>query len=214
MGNDPINGWDPTGENSEAGFDRMAAANRKLGVAIHGRVIGTGADPGPLRLATEWATGTGPANRTLTGQSTFVQNFKNSRSVNKLRSYVYDKFNGNPPDGGSYTEYGNRFDTEYFDPRTSLEEHFLGSYSANVSIENGEMTFVISNKSTTTSFFYGTIVGKFNELTGANVPKVPSYDRQQFGPGGTMEQTITWTERVIPRGEGDSNNNDGPKKNK
>ncbi len=188
----------------------MAAANRKLGVAIHGRVIGTGADPGPARLAAEWAFEKGPAKRTLDGSTSFAQNLSQSRSINTIRQKFLNDFDGSPQNGDSKSYQMTFGPREYI--QAGPEEHFLGSYSVTVEVADEEFNFTVTNRSSRSSFFAGTPARWLNKKIGFDlIPQAQSLEREQtkLGGGNTV-QTITWTEN--PTSSNNENTGAGSKK--
>lgn len=162
-------------------------------------MFGTEDDPTAWRLGGEWLTGTGPADRELKDQHRFTRRFQKSATVGRMRDYLYEKYDGHPKDGDFVDNYAAEFNWEYLDPRSTSEEHLLGSWAGEAHVRDGRIHFKIKNKSGTHSFFQGNPLSELRERTGLPIPTVPDYERSEFGPGGTTSQTITWSEPVIPR---------------
>ena len=129
-----------------------------------------------------------PESRHLDLSSSFTQKFIRSDSVSNFREFAYDKFSSGGSALNGVSDYGFRFDTEFFSTDTTMQEHFVGSWSGSAVLMDGEITFSIQNESSMTSFAYGTVLER------VGLPSVPSYDRSDFGPGATITQSIVWTE--------------------
>lgn len=121
--------------------------------------------------------------------------------VVQVRDAIYDKFDGHPPDGGSYTDFGVVMDPddELIDPDTTWEEHFLGSFDGNAHIRDERIYYTIENESDVHSLLGGRFIDDLNERNGWNLWTAPEYTRDQFPMGGQTKQTITWSEPVVPR---------------
>jgi hypothetical protein len=172
----------------------MATANLKLATAAHDRLVGTATNPGPTRLAVEWAFEKGPAKRSLDGSTSFAQNLSRSRSINTIRQKFLNDFDGSPQNGDSKSYQMTFGPREYI--QAGPEEHFLGSYSVTVEVADEGLNFTVTNRSSRTSFFAGTPARWLNKEIGFDlIPQAQSLEREQTKlDGGNTVQTITWTE--------------------
>lgn len=162
-------------------------------------LTGTPDDPTAIRLGWEWFSEKGPEHRELSDDHRFTRRLKNSESVNQFRDFIYNKYDGHPPDGGSVTNYSAAYDNgDYVNPNTITEERFLGTWRGDAFVDDGQILFIITNESDWHSFFEGRLAEEANKR-GWNFPTAPELKREQWGPGGQTTQRITWTEPVIPR---------------
>jgi len=160
-------------------------------------LTGTPDDPTAFRLGWEWLTEKGPEHRELDESHQFTQRFMRSPMVAQIRNAIYRKYDGHPPDGGSYTDFGANMDWEYLDP--NAEQQFLGSFVGDAYIRDGRIYFEIENESDLHSLFGGHFIEDFNKKWGTNIPTAPERKREEWGPGGQTSQRITWSEPVVPR---------------
>jgi len=155
---------------------------------------GSPADPGPGRLATEWATGRGPETRVLGPESSFSQEFVEAPSVRGyLREYLGD---WRQREGGVAGVYRNPPDrrarfglTEFMDDLAAGNgaSHFVGTWGVRGERRGDRIGWAAENDTDTTSFFYG------RPLREAGLPHVPAYPRRTPRPGGRTHQTIQFS---------------------
>lgn len=169
---------------------RTAAGFAKT--AVRALRPGSNDDPGPGRLAAEWATGLGPQKRVMEPDSSFSREFVEAPSVRgHLRDYLSDWAQR---EGGLVGEYVNppdrraRFGANEF--AMDLEagngaSHFVGSWGVHGERRGDQVDWEAENDTDTTSFFYGTPLRK------AGLPVVPSYARPL--PGGRIHQSIRFS---------------------
>ena len=174
--------------------ERQQAATDAVGKAVGSAALlplriarpGTETDPGPGRLAAEWALGSGPERRILGLDSSFSREFVQAPSVQdyvRRQTGAWRQANGIQ---GSYTP-----DTRAtFGPKQFVEDglaangaaHFVGSWGVSGARRGEGIDWQAENDSDTTSFFGGT------PLRAAGLPVVPSYARPW--PGGRTHQSI------------------------
>lgn len=167
--------------------------------AIRGVRPGSPTDPGPGRLAAEWATGGGPERRVLGPESAFSREFVEAPSVRRyLEQYVRD---WREQEGGLTGAYSNppnqraKFGaTEFMDDLVAGNgaSHFIGTWGVQGRRRGDQIDWAAENDTDTTSFFYGR---PFREI---GLPHVPSYPRYAPGglgprPGGRTHQTIEFS---------------------
>ena len=188
VGADPVNKADPTGMQSckllcgllQEGLDGAVAGVR--GAIDH--MVGTPDDPGTARMSANWATGQGPDRLEFGPESRNTQELKASSGVSAARNFLYDKYDGAPPDGGGVSNYRVKFGLEGYATSRTAAEQFVGSYRVDISVADGIANYTITNNSSFRPFAYGV---------------APAWERSFFRPMGNMHQTYRWSEPIIRR---------------
>ena len=133
-------------------------------------------------LTMDWAFGTGLENRTFNNDKT-ADAFRDAWKVNEAREFFYNKYSGvSDLTGASVTEYGAKFGMEgLFRAGLDPIEQFVGSYSVDIHVVDGNLQFILRNPTSFKSLMYG--IG-------------PDWSRSTFRLGGNMEQTYIFTEPI------------------
>ncbi|MDZ4151306.1 RHS repeat-associated core domain-containing protein [Methylicorpusculum sp.] len=176
VGNNPFNRTDPSG--------LIAADARMLAGKIGGYMWGSSQDPRPAQLTYNWVTGTGPANYSFGPDSANTVEMQTAPGVSAARDFLYNKYDGSPPEGSTVQGYRASFGLNGLFTADTLAEQFVGSYSVDIKVSNGQANFSLSNNSSFQSFLYG-------------IPL--EWERNTFlsdtsTPMGNMRQTYTWSE--------------------
>jgi hypothetical protein len=135
-GNDPLNYVDPTGEAGK----------------LADYAWGTSEDPRPLQMSYNWATGSGPLTYEFGPDSVNTIEMMTAPDVSDARDYLYNKYEGAPPEGGYVTNYGVSFGFRGLFTADTLAEQFVGSYRIDIDVSNGQANFSLGNNSSFTSF--------------------------------------------------------------
>lgn len=134
-----------------------------------------------------WATGMEVPNNTLyfNEGSQQVEDLKNSPAVNEARQDMTGPCKNDSAEKDK--PFGAR---DYLSAETSTE-HFVGSHRVNaVRNPNGSVTFTVTNQTSMGSF-----LRIFENLSGGRIDTDwTSYGRDDFGPGGNLDQVYVWTE--------------------
>ena len=183
---------------SQANEERAAAqaasriASGVVKTVAHVARPGSEDDPGPGRLATEWATGAGPQKRVLGPDSSFSREFVQAPSVRRhLRDYVEDwrrrdddmsNAYANPPD--KRATFGVReFMSDLYAGNGAT--HFVGSWGVEGDRRGDRVDWRAENDTDATSFMYG------RPLRDAGLPSTSSWSRPL--PAGRTHQTIQFS---------------------
>lgn len=178
--NDEGNGPSPNNKGDKSDHD----AGGLIGlVADVGGSIGAVAG-----MTYDWATGSGPANRTFGPGSIQVREMMGAPGVNAARDFFYNIKNAEVLAVGNYAglqevaNYRASFGLVGLLTANSLTQQFVGSYRVDIiPINQGaDLNFELTNTTSMKSFLYG--IG-------------PAYERSTFGWGGNMSQTYSWTEK-------------------
>jgi len=188
VGNDPVNGTDPTGMQIACplcgriieGVEDVA--ERARGVVDH--MWGTEEAPGTARMTANWLTGQGPDNLEFGPDSPNTQELMASSGVAGARDFLYEKYDGAPPDGGGVSNYAVNFGLEGYATSRTAAEQFVGSFRVDISVSDGRANYTITNNSSFRSFAYGV---------------APAWERSSFRPMGNMRQTYRWSEPIVRR---------------
>ncbi len=191
VANDPVNLTDPTGMQScevlcgllQKGLDGAVA---KVEGAVN-HMWGTAEDPGTARMTVNWATGQGPDHVEFGPDSRNTQELMASTGVSEARDYLYNKYDGAPPDGGAVTNYAVDFGLEGYATTRTAAEQFVGSFRIDIQVADEGASYTATNNSSFRSFAYGI---------------APAWERSTFRPMGNMRQTYRWSEPVVRRRSG------------
>jgi hypothetical protein len=112
-----------------------------------------------------------------------VEDLKGAPGVNNARDAFFEK-NKNASSGQYQALSNYKADFGFsglWAAGGNSTQQFIGSYRVDITPTSDQHynTFVVTNTTSATSFFYGA---------------APSWEREQFAPGGNMVQTYTWQE--------------------
>lgn len=141
-----------------------------------------GAFKNAASMSTDWALGTGDANRTFGPGSVQVADMQDAPGVNGARDLFYQKNADAIANGGTLepvTNYAAKFGLWDLLTTSSPTQQFVGSYRVDINPTESALQFTVTNNSSFKSFGYGI---------------APAWERSSFGPGGNMRQTYQWTE--------------------
>ena len=133
----------------------------------------------------EFSGGTGPTNSVFLDNHPMTEDLKNVFEVDRLRYNMYNKYNGSPQVGDSYTE----FDSDFGIPGAikagdNGTYQFVGTFSSDVFVsDDGQsLIFVISDSKSLQSLLY--------RLGGV------SHERTEAASYGNTYQKYIWSEPI------------------
>jgi hypothetical protein len=140
-----------------------------------------------------WKEGLGPSEYTFGANHHWTQRMRDASGVNRARNYLFRKYAGKLPEGGTLTNYPSGFGpADVANAGLDSIEQTIGNYRVDIWIRAFDMRIRLYNVAGRTSFYAGSII---EEAQKAGLP-VKKASGAKSGPKRDITLVLWWDEAL------------------